>query len=263
MSERSGQASDSGESGAETLRGKRVVITGAASGIGAAVARTFAAVGAKLVLVDREAETLEEIADEVSGQARVVDLADPDAAAALGEGADVLVNNAGLQHVAPVHQFPPETFGRMLTVMVESPFRIIQAALPGMYERGWGRIINVSSVHGLRASPFKSAYVTAKHALEGLSKTVALEAAGYGVTSNCVCPGYVRTPLVERQVAEQAVLYRVPQEQVVEDVLLSRTPVKRLVEPEEVANLALWLCGPGTMSITGSSFPLDGGWTAH
>ena len=140
---------------------------------------------------------------------------------------------------------------------------IVRAALPGMYDQGWGRIVNISSVHGLRASPFKSAYVTAKHALEGMSKTIALEGAAHGVTSNCVCPGFARTPLVERQVAEQARLLRVPRDQVVEDVLLARTPIKRLVEPAEVADLAVWLCGPGTTSITGSSFPIDGGWTAH
>ena len=123
--------------------------------------------------------------------------------------------------------------------------------------------MNISSVHGLRASPFKSAYVTAKHGLEGLSKTIAVEGAAYGVTSNCINPGYVRTPLVEKQVAEQAELHRVPEEQVIEDVLLARTPVKRLVEPDEVADLVCWLCGPATTSVTGSSFPMDGGWTAH
>jgi 3-hydroxybutyrate dehydrogenase len=245
------------------LTGKQAVVTGAASGIGAAIARRFAAAGASVVLVDRVADSVEKIASEIGARPLVVDLSNPDAAAEVGENADIVVNNAGLQHVAPVHQFPPDTFSQLLKVMLESPFRIVRAALPGMYARGWGRVINVSSVHGLRASPFKSAYVAAKHGLEGLSKTIALEAAGYGITSNCICPGFVRTPLVERQIAEQAVLHRVPQEQVIEDVLLSRTPIKRLVEPDEVADLAVWLCGPSTSSITGSSFPMDGGWTAH
>ena len=136
------------------------------------------------IVVDRAAEAVERIAAEIDAEARIVDLEDPDAAAGLGEHADIVVNNAGLQHVAPVHQFPPEMFAKLVTVMLESPFRLIRAALPGMYERGWGRIVNISSVHGLRASPFKSAYVAAKHGLEGLSKTVAVEAAGYGVTSN-------------------------------------------------------------------------------
>ncbi|GAA0525469.1 3-hydroxybutyrate dehydrogenase [Saccharopolyspora subtropica] len=245
------------------LLGKRALVTGAASGIGAAVARRLAAAGAQVIAVDRAADAVEALAAEIDAEARVVDLVDPDAAAPLGERADIVVNNAGLQHVAPIHQFPTDVFSTMLRVMVESPFRIVRTALPGMYTRGWGRIINISSVHGLRASPFKSAYVTAKHAIEGLSKTIALEGAAHGVTSNCVCPGYVRTPLVERQVAEQAELHRVPEDQVVEDVLLARTPIKRLVEPTEVAELALWLCGPATASITGASFPMDGGWAAN
>ena len=245
------------------LAGKQAVVTGAASGIGAAIARKLAASGAEVLLLDRDADAVEEVAAQLGARSGAVDLADPEAAAELGWGADIVVNNAGVQHVAPVHQFPPDMFTTLLKVMLESPFRIVRSALPGMYERGWGRVVNVSSVHGLRASPFKSAYVAAKHGLEGLSKTIALEAAGYGVTSNCVCPGYVRTPLLERQVAEQAVLHRVPREQVVEDVLLERTPVKRLVEPEEVAELAAWLCGPAATSVTGSSFPVDGGWTAH
>jgi 3-hydroxybutyrate dehydrogenase len=245
------------------LTGKQAVVTGAGSGIGAAVATRLVAAGATVVAVDRAAQALEGIATKIGARPLVVDLSDPDAAEQVGRNADIVVNNAGFQHVAPIHQFPPETFAALLRVMVESPFRIVRAALPGMYERGWGRVINISSVHGLRASPFKSAYVAAKHGLEGLSKTIALEGASHGVTSNCLCPGFVRTPLVERQVAEQAVLHRVPEAQVVEDVLLERTPIKRLVEPDEVAELAAWLCGPGTTSISGASFPMDGGWTAH
>ncbi|MEV0700815.1 3-hydroxybutyrate dehydrogenase [Saccharopolyspora sp. NPDC050389] len=244
------------------LGDKRALVTGAASGIGAAVARRLAAAGAEVIAVDRAAE-VEAIAAEIDAEARIVDLADLDAAAALGDRVDIVVNNAGFQHVAPIHRFPADTFSAMLRVMVEAPFRIVRAALPGMYDRGWGRIVNISSVHGLRASPFKSAYVTAKHAIEGLSKATALEGAAHGVTSNCVCPGFARTPLVERQIADQAELLRVPEDQVLEDVLLARTPIKRLVEPTEVAELAVWLCGPGTTSITGASFPIDGGWTSH
>lgn len=252
-------------SGRETasLAGKQAVVTGAASGIGAAIARRLAAAGATVVAVDQAADAVGQVAAEIGAEMRIIDLADPDAAAGAGQNADIVVNNAGAQHVAPVHRFPPEEFDQLIKLMLETPFRLVRAALPGMYARGWGRVINISSVHGLRGSPFKSAYVAAKHGLEGLSKTVALEAAGHGITSNCICPGFVRTPLLERQVAEQAELHRVPEEQVVEDVLLARTAVKRLVEPDEVASLALWLCGPGTESITGSSFPMDGGWTAH
>lgn len=245
------------------LAGKRVIITGAASGIGAAMARRFAAAEAEVILADRAADELRAVAAETGAEARVVDLSAPESAVELGDGADIVVNNAGFQHVAPVHELPPETFDAMLLVVVSAPFRIVRSALPTMYERGWGRVINVSSVHGMRASPYKSAYVAAKHALEGLSKTIAVEGARYGVTSNCVCPGYVRTPLVERQIAEQAVLHRVPEEEVVEDVLLDRTPTKRLVEPDEVADLAMWLCGPASNSVNGASFPMDGGWAAN
>lgn len=243
------------------LVGKRAVVTGAASGIGAAVVERLMATGAEVVAVDRSAQVTE-VAARFGAKPRQVDLTDLDAAGELGASADVVVNNAGFQHVDPVQDFPPEVFGDILRVMVEAPFRIVRAALPGMYRAGWGRVINISSVHGLRASAYKSGYVTAKHALEGLSKTIAVEAAGQGVTSNCICPGFVRTPLVERQVAEQARLHRVPEEQVIEDVLLARTPVKRLVEPAEVAELGAWLCGPGTASITGASLSVDGGWTA-
>lgn len=245
------------------LDGRVALVTGAGSGIGRACARALAESGAKVHIVDLDQPAAERVAADVGGWAHVVDLADASAVDSLPAEVDVLVNNAGFQHVAPIHRFPEDTFSAMLRVMVEAPFRIVRAALPGMYDRGWGRIVNISSVHGQRASPFKSAYVTAKHAIEGLSKTTALEGAPHGVTSNCVCPGFARTPLVERQVAEQAELLRVPEDQVVEDVLLARTPIKRLVEPVEVAELAVWLCGPGTTSITGASFPIDGGWTAH
>lgn len=239
-----GTNSAASRAGCPGLAGKRALVTGAASGIGAAVARRLAGAGAEVIAVDRAADAVKAVAAEIGAEARVVDLADLDAAADLGDRADVVVNNAGFQHIAPIHQFPTDTFSAMLRVMVEAPFRIVRAALPGMYDRGWGRIVNISSVHGLRASPFKSAYVTAKHAIEGLSKTIAVEGAPHGVTSNCLCPGFARTPLVERQVAEQAKLLRVPEDQVVEDVLLARTPIKRLVEPDEVAEFAMWLCGP-------------------
>jgi 3-hydroxybutyrate dehydrogenase len=180
----------------------------------------------------------------------------------LDVAADILVNNAGIQHVAPVEEFPPEMFATILRLMLETPFRLARKCLPGMYANGWGRIVNISSVHGHRASPYKSAYVSAKHGLEGLSKVIALEAAGRGVTSNTVCPGYVRTPLVEGQIADQAQAHGIEESEVLDRVLLARTPVQRLVEPAEVADLVCFLCGPGTDSITGSAFIMDGGWTA-
>ena len=175
----------------------------------------------------------------------------------------MLVNNAGLQHVAPVHEFPTDRFSLILRVMLEAPFRLSRLVLPHMYAQGWGRVVNVSSVHGLRASAYKSAYVTAKHGLEGLSKVIALEGAEHGVTSNCVNPAYVRTPLVEKQVDDQAAAHGISADEVLEQVMLAPVAVKRLVEPEEVAALVAWLCGPGTASVTGASFAMDGGWTAH
>ncbi len=245
------------------LAGRTALVTGAASGIGRACALAFAGAGAQVYVVDRSAEAAKAVAAAIGGTAHVVDLSDPQAVDSLPDDADIVVNNAGLQYVAPVHDFPPEQFTLIQRVMVEAPFRILRRTLPHMYEREWGRVVNISSVHGLRASPFKSAYVAAKHALEGLSKVVALEGAPYGVTSNCVNPGYVRTPLVEEQIAAQARAHHIPVEDVVEQVMLERSAIKRLIEPAEVARAALWLCSPHSAYITGASIPLDGGWTAH
>ncbi len=247
------------------LSGRTVLVTGAASGIGRACTEAFAAAGARVLALDRDADGARAAAEEVDGTPLVADLADPDALAEgplAGLDADVVVNNAGFQHVAPVEDFDPAVFAEMLRVQVESPFRIARALLPGMYARGWGRFVHVSSVHGLRASPYKVAYVTAKHALEGLSKALAVEGAAHGVTSSTICPGYVRTPLVEGQLADQAASHGIDEQQVLTDVLLARTPVKRLIEPAEVARLAVFLCGPGSDSLSGSSYELTGGWTA-
>jgi 3-hydroxybutyrate dehydrogenase len=248
------------------LAGRTALVTGAASGIGRAVALRLAEGGAHVLVLDLDEGGARQVASETGGSHLVADLSDAGSIDDLGLGtdvhADIVVNNAGIQHVAAIPDFDPDRFSFIQRLMVEAPFRLARALLPGMYERGWGRLVHVSSVHGHRASPYKSAYVAAKHGLEGLSKVIALEAAGTGVTSNTVCPGYVRTPLVEGQIRDQATAHGIPEDEVVDDVLLDRTPLKRLVEPEEVAGVVGFLCGPGTDSITGTSFHLDGGWTA-
>jgi 3-hydroxybutyrate dehydrogenase len=248
------------------LSGRRALVTGAASGIGAAIAERLVVAGAVVLAVDRDEPGLEDLADRLGDTAVepfVADLADLDAIADLPSDVDVLVNNAGVQHVAPIEQFPPETFELILRLMLHAPFRLVRQCLPHMYASGWGRVVNISSAHGLRASAYKSAYVTAKHGLEGLSKVIALEGAPHGVTSNCVNPGYVRTALVEKQIADQAATHGIPEDEVIEKVLLEHMAVKRLVEPDEVAELAVFLCGPASASITGASLTVDGGWTAH
>ncbi|WP_131742227.1 3-hydroxybutyrate dehydrogenase [Actinomadura roseirufa] len=245
------------------LTGRRALVTGGAGGIGLACARRLAAAGAHVVVADIDGAAAERAAAEIGGTPVAADLAETGSLAGLASGVDVLVNNAGVQHVAPLEEFPPEMFARILRLMVEAPFRLVRDALPGMYERGWGRVVNISSVHGLRASPFKAAYVTAKHGLEGLSKVIALEGAPHGVTSNCVNPSYVRTPLVEGQIADQARAHGLEPDEVVEQIMLERAAVKRLVEPGEVAELVAYLCSPGAAMLTGASLSLDGGWTAH
>lgn len=247
------------------LAGRTALVTGGGSGIGRAVAHRLADDGAHVVVLDRDELAAKQTAADVGGEHLVADLSDAaqiDALDLASLRVDVLVNNAGLQHVAPIEDFDPARFALMHRVMVEAPFRLTRAVLPGMYERGWGRLVHLSSVHGHRASAFKVAYVSAKHALEGLSKVVALEGAGRGVTSNTVAPGYVRTALVEGQIADQARTHGIDEDAVLDQVLLARTPVRRLVEPHEVAAAVAHLCGPASASITGTSLALDGGWTA-
>jgi 3-hydroxybutyrate dehydrogenase len=246
-----------------SLVGRRALITGGASGIGRACAVRLSEAGADVVILDRDADAAKAAAAEVGGTAVAADLSDLDAVDRLDLAVDILVNNAGLQHVAPLHEFPVDRFSYILRLMLEAPFRLVRGALPLMYERVWGRVVNISSIHGLRASAYKSAYVTAKHGLEGLSKVIALEGAAHGVTSNCVNPAYVRTPLVEGQIADQAKAHGLSEDQVVEQVMLAPAAIKRLIEPPEVAEAVAWLCSPSAASVTGTSLVMDGGWSAH
>jgi 3-hydroxybutyrate dehydrogenase len=245
------------------LTGRSALVTGAASGIGRACAGRLARAGASVTVLDVDGDAAKKVAEGIGGEALQADLSDYEALDNLEVDADIIVNNAGLQHVAPIEEFPPERFSLILRIMLEAPFRILQKALPGMYEKGWGRVINISSVHGLRASPYKSAYVSAKHGLEGLSKTVALEGGPRGVTSNCVDPAYVKTPLVEKQIADQARIHGISEDEVIEKIMLTEPAIKRLIEPEEVAELALFLCSKEASFINGSSIVMDGGWTAR
>ncbi|MFB6806140.1 3-hydroxybutyrate dehydrogenase [Streptomyces sp. NPDC056387] len=244
------------------LRERVALVTGGGSGIGRACAIALAEAGASVHVVDIGEESAEAVAGLVGGRAHVADLADPAAIERLPRAVDILVNSAGLQHVAPLTEFPPERFTLIQQVMVTAPFLLLRHVLPHMYAGGWGRVVNISSAHGLRASAYKSAYVAAKHGLEGLSKVTAVEGAPYGVTSNCISPGYVRTPLVEAQVGQQAAAHGISPGEVLSQVLLTRSAIKRLIEPEEVAAAAVWLCGAHAGYLTGTSLPLDGGWTA-
>ncbi|MFF5296606.1 3-hydroxybutyrate dehydrogenase [Paractinoplanes globisporus] len=245
------------------LSDRTAMVTGGGSGIGRACAERLAAAGAAVIVVDVDAAAAKLVAKEIGGSAVVADLASSTYISDIPADVDVLVNNAGLQVVAPLTEFPDDRFALIQRVMVEAPFRLVKHVLPHMFARGWGRVVNISSVHGLLASPYKSAYVTAKHGLEGLSKVTALEGAPHGVTSNCICPAFVRTPLVDKQIADQAKINGIPESEVIEKIMLDRAAIKRLIEPAEVAELTAYLCTPPAALITGSSITIDGGWTAH
>lgn len=249
------------------FEGKHAVVTGGASGIGLAAARALADAGARVTVADRDDDGAHRVAEQIGGEAWVVDFSDTEALerelAERPSDVDILVNNAGVQRMNPVHEYEAEDWRLLHRIMLEAPFLLSKWVLPGMYERGFGRLVHMSSVHGLQASPYKSAYVAAKHGLEGLSKTIALEAGERGVTSNCIGPAFVETPLVRGQVRDQARLNSMREEDVVSQIMLAEASIKRLVQPEEVASLVMWLAGKDAGMVTGSSFPMDGGWGAR
>lgn len=259
------------------LRGKVALVTGSTSGIGLGIARAFAASGATIVIngfgaADAVAKIQEDIKAEFGASVLYspADMSKPNDICAMIETTiesfgrlDVLVNNAGVQHVAPLDKFPPEKWDQILAIDLSSAFHTTRFALPIMRKNHWGRIINIASAHGLVASPFKSAYVAAKHGLLGLTKVTALETAEEGITCNAICPGYVWTPLVEAQIGDQARSYNLPREQVIRDVLLAQQPNKRFATVDELGAVALFLASGAAASITGVALPVDGGWVAH
>lgn len=254
------------------LKGKRAVVTGSNSGIGLGVAEELARAGAEVVLnsfTDSAADhdLAREMANRFGVAVRYIkaDLADPAEARGLVEqagGCDILVNNAGIQHVAPVEEFPVEKWDRILAINLSSAFHTAAAALPGMRASGWGRIVNIASAHGLTASPFKSAYIAAKHGVVGLSKTIALETAGQGITCNAICPGYVLTPLVEAQIPDQMKVHGMDRETVIREVMLLRQPSRQFATTEQIGGTVVWLCSPYADQVTGTTISVDGGWTA-
>lgn len=260
-----------------TLSGKNAVVTGSTSGIGLAYARAFAAASANVVIngfgspedIEKERAKIESDfgVKAVYSPADMTKPAEIAGMIALGEksfgSVDILVNNAGIQFVSPIEEFPPEKWDQIIAINLSSAFHAIRAAVPGMKKKGWGRIINTASAHSLVASPFKSAYVSAKHGIAGLTKTVALEVATNKITCNCISPGYVWTPLVEKQIPDTMKARNLTREQVINDVLLDAQPTKEFVTSEQVAALALFLCSDDAAQITGTNLSIDGGWTAE
>jgi 3-hydroxybutyrate dehydrogenase len=248
---------------------KVAVITGAASGIGLAVADALAAAGYRLVMADVNVESGKREADRLNAYFIHADLSDRAACKALIDATiekygtlDVLINNAGIQHVSPVEDFPEDKWDFMIRLMLTAPFLLTKYAWPHMKAAGWGRVINISSVHGLRASEFKSAYISAKHGIMGLTKTTALEGGPHGITVNAICPAYVRTPLVDNQIDAQAATHNIPREEVINSIMLKKAAIKRMIEPGEIGAAVLYLCSDAAGCMTGTDFTIDCGWTA-
>lgn len=245
------------------------IVTGASSGIGLAVSQALAANGDRVVLADINQEAGEREANKIGGFFVKADLSKRadcrqlvDAAVEKFGRVDILINNAGIQHVSPVEEFPEDKWDFMIALMLTAPFLLTRYAWPSMKENGWGRIIHINSVHGLIASPFKAAYISAKHGLSGLTKTTALEGGPLGITVNSICPAYVRTPLVDKQIAGQAKTHNISEAEVVEQIMLKNAAVKRLIEPDEIGDLVVYLCAEKAACFTGSCMTMDCGWTA-
>jgi 3-hydroxybutyrate dehydrogenase len=251
----------------QSLAGKRALVTGSTSGIGLAIARALAGEGAEVVLNGLgDADEIAALCAELGASYNGANLMDPAAIAQMMAEVgtiDILVNNAGMQHVAPVEEFPPEKWDAIIALNLSAAFHTTRLAVPGMKAKGWGRIIATASAHSLTASPFKSAYVAAKHAMAGFTKTIALELAPCGVTANCISPGYVWTPLVENQIPDTMAARGMTREAVMNEVLLAKQPTKQFILPEDVAALALFLCSDAARGITGANYSIDGGWTAE
>ena len=259
------------------LKGKAAIVTGSTSGIGLGIARALAQPGCNVMLNGLgDPVEIEQIRNGLAEETGVevafsgADMIDPQAIAGMNDAAtdafgriDILVNNAGIQHVAPLEQFPEAKWDAILAINLSAAFHAAKAALPLMRTNGWGRIVNIASAHGLVASPFKSAYVAAKHGMVGLTKVIALETAEHGLTCNAICPGYVRTPLVEKQIDEHAEAHGIPRESVIRDILLAAQPNKAFVEVDQLGALVVFLCGDAAATLTGAALPVDGGWTAQ
>jgi len=251
------------------MSAKVAIVTGAASGIGLAIAQALAAEGHQVVLADINQEAGAREAQKLRGLFVQTDLSKRADCKRLVQAAldkygrvDILVSNAGIQHVSPVEEFPEDKWDFMIALMLTAPFLLTRYCWPSMKQNGWGRIIHINSVHGLIASPFKSAYISAKHGVSGLTKTTALEGGPFGITVNSICPAYVRTPLVDGQIADQAKVHNLSPEQVIETIMLKNAAVKRLIEPSEIGDLVLYLCADKAACFTGSMLTMDCGWTA-
>lgn len=252
------------------LKGKTAIVTGAASGIGLAISEGLAAEGVKVVMGDINEDALKDHASRLNALYKVTDLSKRESCKDLVDytnaetgGADILVNVAGIQHVCPIEEFPEDKWDFIISLMLTAPFLLTKYVWPNMKEKGWGRIVNISSIHGLVASEFKSAYISAKHGLIGLTKTAGLEGGPQGITCNAICPAYVRTPLVEKQIADQAKHHGISEDQVIGEIMLAKAAIKEMIPPPTIMSAVKFFCSDEASAVTGVALPLDGGWVAN